>query len=286
MEIPSAATVYTSMKRALAAFALVLSAWSATAAPYRSTRFVEANGIRQHFVDWGGKGPALLLLAGLGNDAYVFDTFAPRFTDRFRVLGLTRRGFGASDKPKSGYDVGTRVEDIRAFLDALNIRRVHLAGHSMAGDELTLFAARYPDRVGKLVYLDAAYDRRGVSAAMASDPSMPGAPRDTDPAAAACRRATEAFRPNYRDVRAPALAFYATPQSHPAAAKAKDPAKRKELNAWWAKQVVPRIRSSIAQFKREMRRSTVIEMPHANHFLFAGATQDEVVAATRAFLLR
>jgi pimeloyl-ACP methyl ester carboxylesterase len=76
-----------------------------------------------------------------------------------KVLAMTRRGFGLSDKPDTGYDIGTRVEDIRAFLDALNLKRVNLVGHSIAGDELTAFAARYPNRVGKLIYLDAAIIR-------------------------------------------------------------------------------------------------------------------------------
>jgi pimeloyl-ACP methyl ester carboxylesterase len=44
-------------------------------------------------------------------------------------------------------------------LDALKIKRVNLVGHSIAGDELTAFAARYPKRVGKLIYLDAAIIR-------------------------------------------------------------------------------------------------------------------------------
>ncbi len=76
--------------------------------------------------------------------AHVFDEFAPQFADRFHVLALTRRGFGESVKPPSGYDARTRVEDIRQFLDALGVSEASLVGHSMAGDELTLFATRYP----------------------------------------------------------------------------------------------------------------------------------------------
>jgi pimeloyl-ACP methyl ester carboxylesterase len=44
-------------------------------------------------LDWGGTGPPLVFLAGLGNTAHVFDHFAHQFTDRFRVLGVTRRGY-------------------------------------------------------------------------------------------------------------------------------------------------------------------------------------------------
>ena len=120
---------------------------------------VLVDGVRLHFLDWGGSGDVLLFLAGNGNTAHVFDEFAPRFTDRFRVLALTRRGFGESDRPDSGYSRTRLVADIKGFLDSLGLGRVHLVGHSLAGDELTRFAGTFPDRVNKLVYLDAAYDR-------------------------------------------------------------------------------------------------------------------------------
>jgi pimeloyl-ACP methyl ester carboxylesterase len=253
---------------------------------YRATRFLVANGIQQQYADWGGNGDTLLLLAGLGNDAYVFDTFASRLTDKFHVIGLTRRGFGGSDKPEGGYDTATRVEDIRAFLDVLKIRRVYLAGHSLAGDELTLFASKYPDRVLKLVYFDAAYNRYHHMTEMASDPFIASTQRAFSRAAIACMRASDGFRMDYRGVKAPALAFYATATRHPMAAKTADPVKRKQLEAWWTANMETRQRSSIEQFKREMRRGEVVEMPHAAHHLFLGPTQDQVVAKTRAFLLR
>ena len=124
-----------------------------------NTGFVTANRVRLHYLDWGGNGETILFLPGFNDTAHVYDHFAPRFTDQFYVIGLTRRGVGESDKPPSGYDTGTRVEDIRQFLDTLGFSKVSLIGHSRAGDELTLFATRYADRVVKLVYLDAAYDR-------------------------------------------------------------------------------------------------------------------------------
>lgn len=119
--------------------------------------FVNINGIQLHYLDWGGNGPDLLFLPGLGCNAHIFDNFAPRFTDRFRVLALTRRGHGDSDYPETGYDIDTLVEDIRQFLDYLGIERVILVGHSLAGIELSHFAALHPERVEKLIYLDAVY---------------------------------------------------------------------------------------------------------------------------------
>ena len=123
-----------------------------------TSNFVTVNGIRLHYLDWGGRGPALLFLPGRGCNAHIFDDFAPRFTGYFRVLGLDRRGHGDSDHPETGYDIDTLVEDIRQFLDSLRIDRVILAGHSLAGIELSHFAALYPERILKLVYLEAAYD--------------------------------------------------------------------------------------------------------------------------------
>ncbi len=132
--------------------------------------FVDVNGIRLHYLDWGGSGPNLLFLTGMGSSAYIFNKFAPRFTDNFHVLALTRRGQGDSDYPETGYDADTLVEDIRQFMDALHIDKAILAGHSLAGVELTHFAATYPTRVEKLIYLDALDDRRGEAVIMEQNP--------------------------------------------------------------------------------------------------------------------
>lgn len=149
-------------------------------APHRSG-FITANGIKLHYLDWGGNGEALVLLAGLGNTAHVFDELTPRLIDQFRVYALTRRGYGESDHPDSGYDTATLVEDLRTVLDSLQITRAHLLGHSFAGDEISGFAARYPNRVDKLVYLDAAYDRaelrRILAMSLLTNPKPPIPPK-------------------------------------------------------------------------------------------------------------
>jgi non-heme chloroperoxidase len=149
------------------------------ASPHRSA-FVTVNGVRLHYLDWGGKGEALLFLHGMYNSAHIFDELAPKFTDRYRVLGLTRRGHGQSDKPSAGYDTDTLVEDIRQFLDAMKIKRASLVGHSMAGTEMTRFAILHPQRVKKLVYLDAAldYDREFFDIVGEAPPEPPPTPED------------------------------------------------------------------------------------------------------------
>lgn len=142
--------------------------------------FVRVNGVRLHYRDWGGSGEAVILLAGLGNTARIYDSFAPELARDFRVLAVTRRGHGRSEIPESGYGLDTLVADLRGFMDALGIQRAHLVGHSLAGAELTRFAAQHPDRVGKLVYLDAAYDRSTQGPVFAEDPVEQTGPTPAD----------------------------------------------------------------------------------------------------------
>ncbi|MEG1052400.1 MAG: alpha/beta hydrolase, partial [Janthinobacterium sp.] len=87
---------------------------------------------------------------------------APALARRHRVLAITRRGYGQSGKPlpigTATYAPATLVGDLLAVLDALQIGRIILAGHSIAGNELTLFAGSHPRRVRGLVYLDTTFD--------------------------------------------------------------------------------------------------------------------------------
>src|ERR1700689_3771556 len=110
-------------------------------------QFTTVNGVRLHYLDWGGTGETLLFLTALGGTANDFQPLAVRFTDHFHVLGLTRRGQGQSAKPDAGYDTSHLVEDIKAFLDQRKVKRATLVGYSMAGNELTEFALLYPQRV-------------------------------------------------------------------------------------------------------------------------------------------
>jgi non-heme chloroperoxidase len=97
----------------------------------------------------------MVLLTGLGDNAHVFSQFAFQWNDHFHVIGITRRGYLPSSQPPDGYDVPTRVADDIAVLDALKIDRAVLVGHSVAGSELSALARAHPERVDKLVYLDA-----------------------------------------------------------------------------------------------------------------------------------
>lgn len=124
-----------------------------------SIKGVQDQPVRLHYLDWGGSGPSLLFIPGMGCTAHIFEHFAPRFTDHFHVLAFTRRGHGESDYPDTGYDADTLADDLKQFLDGLKIDKVILAGHSMGFIELSRYTLLYPERVISLVWLDAAYDR-------------------------------------------------------------------------------------------------------------------------------
>lgn len=133
---------------------------SAAAGATPVSGFVQGtDGVLLEYRDWGGDGPPIVLLTGLGNSAAVFDDLAPRLTADHRVIGLTRRGFSPSTVATDGYDVPTRAADDIAALEALGIERALLVGHSIAGDELTSIVRLRPDLVAGIVYLDAALDR-------------------------------------------------------------------------------------------------------------------------------
>ena len=123
-----------------------------------SLQFVTVDkDVKLEVLDWGGSGKPMVFLSGLGNSGHVFDKFAPKFTSQYHVYGITRRGYGASSVPASGYAADRLGDDVIAVLDALKLERPVLVGHSIAGEELSSIGSRHPERVAGMVYLDAGY---------------------------------------------------------------------------------------------------------------------------------
>src|SRR5690349_3687441 len=89
---------------------LLVPAGAQEAPPWRDPSSHEAqcvtvgDHVRLEVLDWGGTGTPIVLLAGLGNTAHVYDDFAPKLAASYHVYGITRRGFGASSVPTAGYD--------------------------------------------------------------------------------------------------------------------------------------------------------------------------------------
>jgi non-heme chloroperoxidase len=126
------------------------------ASPY-SVRFVTVEkDVKLEVIDWGGSGKSLVLLAGGGNTAHIFDHFAPKLTNEFHVYGITRRGFGASQFT-SIENADRLAKDIVTVLDSMEIDKPVLVGHSIGGAEMNIVARIAPGRISALIYLDAGY---------------------------------------------------------------------------------------------------------------------------------
>jgi len=136
--------------------------WIIDPSPHASRFVTVQQDVKLEVLDWGGSGPPLIFLAGLGNTAHVFDDLARKFIDRHHVYAITRRGFGVSSAPQltdENYDADRLGDDVLAVISTLKIEKPVLAGHSVAGEELSSIGTRHPEKIAGLIYLDAVYQR-------------------------------------------------------------------------------------------------------------------------------
>lgn len=123
------------------------------------SRFIEANGITQHIIDYGGDGPTMILAHGLSANAHFFDGLvAAGLTEHARVITPDLRGRGLSDKPDTGYTMADHTADILGLIDALDLGPVVMGGQSFGGLITYYLASHHPDAVTKCVALDAPID--------------------------------------------------------------------------------------------------------------------------------
>ena len=126
--------------------------------PHKVELVTVEDGVRLEVLDWGGSGRPVVLLAGLGVTAHVFDGFAEKLAEFCHVFGISRRGYGASSRPASGYTEERLAEDDLRVFEALQLVAPVVAGHSVAGNELSELGIHHYDRIAGLVYLDALND--------------------------------------------------------------------------------------------------------------------------------
>jgi len=139
-------------------------------------RILRVDGVDLHYVD-AGDGPPLLLLHGLGGSTFGFRYLIPLLSPRFRLLALDLKGFGYSERPPDGdYSLTAQARLVKGFLDALNIERAAVLGHSLGGAVALHLAADFPERVERLILVSSASDkemRRGVRGARLLRPFLP-----------------------------------------------------------------------------------------------------------------
>jgi pimeloyl-ACP methyl ester carboxylesterase len=127
-----------------------------TAADRPAGRYVATGGLNVYYLDVAGRAP-LVLLHGLSANAHCFSgLIAAGLSPTFRVIAPDLRGRGRTDKPATGYSMADHARDVLGLLDALGLERVVLGGHSFGGYLAIYLAANFPERVEKLIVIDAA----------------------------------------------------------------------------------------------------------------------------------
>jgi pimeloyl-ACP methyl ester carboxylesterase len=124
-------------------------------------RFVEVNGLRIHYLDWGGEGrQPFVMVHGLDRVARTFDHLATRFTSRYRVLAIDMRGHGDSGwDPNGRYLVEDHVTDLEGLVEQLKLRDLVLWGNSTGGRVVQVFAGKHPALVSRVISEDVGPER-------------------------------------------------------------------------------------------------------------------------------
>lgn len=137
------------------AFVLVATlciAWQTSA---QTPKEIMVFGQKIHYVE-AGSGPPVILLHGIGGSSQAWQFNIGPLAEKFHVFVPDQIGFGKSDKPLVNYRIRTYVDFLDQFCKQLKIERASLVGNSMGGWIAAAFAAAFPDRVDKLVLVDAA----------------------------------------------------------------------------------------------------------------------------------
>ena len=117
-------------------------------------RDIATNGVSIH-VRSGGSGPAVLLLHGYGETGDMWVPLAAALARDHTVIVPDLRGLGLSSKPADGFDKKTQADDVGGVLTALGVERADVVAHDIGNMVAFQFAARYPQRVRRLVLIDA-----------------------------------------------------------------------------------------------------------------------------------
>ena len=239
--------------------------------PHTASFVTVDHDVRLEVLDWGGPstGRTLVLVPGLGNTAHIFDVLATKLTARYHVVGVTRRGFGDSSAPASGYGADRLGDDVLAVIDALKISKPVLAGHSLGGEELSSIGSRYPERVAGLIYLDAGYSYAFYAPGV--DPFPPPPTTSLPPIIEGIMKGTQ----RYTRIPVPILAIYALPHDPGPAAT---PAIRAQTEANDVKG------EALAKaFESALPTAHVVRIPGANHYVFV-SNEADVLREMEAFV--
>jgi pimeloyl-ACP methyl ester carboxylesterase len=120
---------------------------------YAEGKFIDLAGRRTHFVE-SGKGKPIVLIHGFNLDSHTWIKNIDHLAARFKVYAPDLWGQGYSSRQPLDYGYGLFEEQVRLFMEAFDIQKPSLVGHSMGGGTSIVFALKNPDKVDRLVLLD------------------------------------------------------------------------------------------------------------------------------------
>lgn len=120
-----------------------------------TSRYVQANGIRHHYLEWGNpNAPSLLMLHATGLCAWPWKPIARQLARTYRVLAFDQRGHGDTDASDKGYRFEYAGEDLAAIVEALDLPHPRVIGHSSGGLATIIAANLLPNRFGPVVLVE------------------------------------------------------------------------------------------------------------------------------------
>jgi esterase len=149
------------LKRIVMLLAFIAASCCGVFAQVPQDRFITLNGLRIHYLDWGGEDKQpLILLHGIGRIAHTFDHLAAHFTANYHVMAVDMRGHGDSAWDADGaYLVEDYAKDIEGMAAQLRLRDIVIWGNSTGGRVAQVFAGLHPDLVAGVIAEDVGPER-------------------------------------------------------------------------------------------------------------------------------
>lgn len=123
----------------------------------KNSLFIKVNGRQFHYQKYGS-GKPLFLMHGFAGSTYTWRNVIPLLAQNYTVYAFDLQGFGLSDKsPEAKYDLRSQAEAVIAFIKALNLPSIALAGHSMGGVITGIAACLDPHIIDKAILIDAGF---------------------------------------------------------------------------------------------------------------------------------
>ena len=120
-------------------------------------QFMTVGELNMHYLEWSGDGPPILALHGLASSGHWYRRVAARLRSDFRIVAPDQRGHGQTEQAPSGYDWQTLATDAVGVMDRLGIEKAAVLGHSWGGNVAINVAAKFPERVSRLVMIDGGF---------------------------------------------------------------------------------------------------------------------------------